>query len=76
MKKYALLSSILFVVATSTFAQIVPRVLDAKNVKRCATMELMEEAIRKDPTLPAKWKVEGEKQYQAYLQRKENRKET
>jgi hypothetical protein len=32
-------------------------------------MELMEEAIRKDPTLVEKWRAEGERQYQAYLQR-------
>ena len=74
MKKYLLLSFVLFMVAASAFAQIVPRVLDAKNVKRCLTMDRMEEAIRKDPALPAKWKKEGEKQYNAYLQRLANRK--
>ena len=33
-------------------------------------MEYMEAAIKKDPSLPQKWKIEGEKRYQAYLQRK------
>ncbi len=37
-------------------------------------MDRMEEAIRKDPALPAKWKKEGEKQYNAYLQRLANSK--
>ena len=32
-------------------------------------MEYMEEAIKKDPTLPQKWRIEGEKQYNAYLER-------
>jgi hypothetical protein len=32
-------------------------------------MEYMEEAIKKDPTLPGKWRIEGEKRYNAYLQR-------
>ena len=33
-------------------------------------MEYMTEAIKKDPSLPEKWRIEGEKQYNAYLQRK------
>jgi hypothetical protein len=32
-------------------------------------MEYMEASIKKDPTLPEKWRIEGEKRYQAYLQR-------
>ena len=32
-------------------------------------MEYMEAAIKKDPTLPEKWRKEGEKRYNAYLQR-------
>jgi hypothetical protein len=42
-----------------------------KNAHRCSTMEIMEEAIRKDPTLPEKWKIEGERQYKLYLQRQQ-----
>jgi len=42
-----------------------------KNFRRCSTMEVMEEQIRKDPTLPEKWKAEGERQYQLYLQRQQ-----
>ena len=34
-------------------------------------MEIMAEAIKKDPTLPEKWKAEGEKQYQQYLKRQQ-----
>ncbi len=33
-------------------------------------MDVMEEQLRKDPTLFSKWQAEGEKQYQLYLQRK------
>ena len=40
-----------------------------KTVQRCSTMEILEEAIRKDPTLPEKWRLEGERQYKLYLQR-------
>src|SRR5215470_9301304 len=40
-----------------------------KTVHRCSTMEVLEEAIRKDPTLPEKWRLEGERQYKLYLQR-------
>lgn len=32
-------------------------------------MEQMEDAIRKDPSLPEKWRAEGERQYQSYLKR-------
>jgi len=32
-------------------------------------MEEMEKAIAKDPTLPEKWRIEGERQYQMYLER-------
>jgi hypothetical protein len=34
-------------------------------------MEFMQEAIKKDPTLPAKWKAEGDRQYKLYLQRQQ-----
>jgi hypothetical protein len=40
-----------------------------KTVQRCSTMEILEEAIQKDPTLPEKWRLEGERQYKLYLQR-------
>jgi hypothetical protein len=42
-----------------------------QNRHRCSTMEMMQEAIRKDPTLPEKWRVEGERQYKLYLGRKQ-----
>ena len=38
---------------------------------RCMTMEFMQEAIKKDPSLPQKWKAEGERQYKLYLQRQQ-----
>ena len=34
-------------------------------------MEIMQEAIRQDPTLPEKWRLEGERQYKLYLQRQQ-----
>jgi hypothetical protein len=34
-------------------------------------MEFMQEAIKKDPTLPQKWKAEGERRYKLYLQRQQ-----
>lgn len=40
-----------------------------KLIHRCSTMEIMEEAIKKDPTLPEKWRIEGERQYKLYLER-------
>jgi Secretion system C-terminal sorting domain/Pregnancy-associated plasma protein-A len=41
----------------------------APTFKRCSTMEVMEEAIRNDPSLPEKMRLEGERQYQLYLDR-------
>src|SRR5262249_48335987 len=38
---------------------------------RCSTMEAMREAIKKDPSLPEKWRIEGERQYNLYLQRQQ-----
>jgi hypothetical protein len=40
-----------------------------EKLPRCLTMEFLQRAIQRDPTLPAKWKAEGERQYQLYLQR-------
>ena len=37
----------------------------------CSQILIMQEAIKKDPTLPQKWKAEGERQYQLYLQRQQ-----
>jgi hypothetical protein len=42
------------------------------NFRRCSTMEELQKAIDKDPSLIEKWRVEGEKQYQAYLQREQS----
>ena len=35
------------------------------------TMEFMQASIKKDPRLPQKWRAEGERQYQLYLQRQQ-----
>jgi type IX secretion system substrate protein/pregnancy-associated plasma protein-A/CARDB protein len=40
-----------------------------KTLQRCSTMETLEKLIQKDPTLPEKWRLEGERQYKLYLQR-------
>ncbi|HEY0433585.1 MAG TPA: M43 family zinc metalloprotease, partial [Chitinophagaceae bacterium] len=41
----------------------------AARPQRCATMEALRAAILRDPGLPAKWKIEGQRRYQQYLQR-------
>ncbi|MEP6950969.1 MAG: choice-of-anchor J domain-containing protein [Ginsengibacter sp.] len=69
MKKSTLLFVVLSFFCLVTSAQSKARSLITKR-QRCLTMEYMEEAIKKDPTLPEKWKIEGEKQYNAYLQRR------
>lgn len=42
---------------------------DHSSAKRCATMEVLEDMLQKDPTLPAKWKAEGERIQQQNLLR-------
>jgi hypothetical protein len=64
-----------FFVFNSLFAQIQPRVLSTKDVRRCLTIEAMREAVKKDPTLPRQWKINGEKLYNAYLKRQSLKKE-
>lgn len=75
MKKISVLFQLLFCLNV-VFAQKPATPLNPKYAYRCLTMERMNEAIQKDPTLPLKWKIEGEKQYQSYLLRKANQKET
>ena len=58
------------------FAQKTLQVLSTKDVHRCLTMEKMEESIKRDPTLPQQWKIQGEKLYKAYLQRQALKKGT
>jgi hypothetical protein len=75
----ALLSFLFTIVITKAYSQELPLKIqrtpqqkgELKNYHRCSTMEVMEEAIRKDPTLPEKWRAEGERQYQLYLQRQQ-----
>src|SRR5258705_863201 len=40
--------------------------------KRCSTMEELQKAIEADPTLPEKWRLEGERQYKLYLERQQS----
>lgn len=69
MKKYLLLT-ILFVAGSfSLTAQQTAEALSAKNTLRCATQISIEEAIRKNPGITELWRKEGEKQFNAYLQR-------
>jgi hypothetical protein len=73
-KLTALKKSILFFVVLSSFCLVASAQSKARSrppkKQRCLTMEYMEAAIKKDPTLPEKWRIEGEKQYNAYLQRR------
>ncbi len=81
MKKRILIPFVLFLlsVITSTVnAQNDPlKILNVQQQKggnrplRCSTMEAMQKAIKKDPTLPEKWKIEGQRRYNLYLQRQQ-----
>ncbi|MFI5186024.1 MAG: choice-of-anchor J domain-containing protein [Chitinophagales bacterium] len=81
MKKLILfpLILLLFSVITSTVSAQdeplktlnIPQKKGSSKIPRCSTMEAMEKAIKKDPTLPEKWRIEGERQYNLYLQRKQ-----
>ena len=74
-----LLASFFIGIVTKGYSQETPLKIQStprqkgqlKNYQRCFTMEAMEEAIKKDPTLPEKWRLEGERQYQLYLQRQQ-----
>lgn len=70
LKKLTLFGCAFWVLQATSFAQIRSVTLNARNAIRCATMERMYEAIKKDPALPQKWRMEGERKYQSYLQRK------
>jgi len=61
----------LLFIANISFAQVNPIPVSSQKLRRCSTMEIMAEAIKKDPKLPEKWKAEGEKQYQQYLKRQQ-----
>jgi len=41
----------------------------AQDINRCGTMEYYNRMIQADPTLPARWKAEGDRKYAEYLQR-------
>ena len=81
MKKRILVPTILFFLYVTTSAvkaqdqplKILnePQQKRASKVPRCSTMEAMQRAIEKDPSLPEKWRIEGERQYNLYLQRQQ-----
>lgn len=65
---------LLILVVLSSFsdiliAQISPGLLPTDNIKRCFTMEAIREAIKKNPGIEERWKKEGEKRFQSFLQR-------
>ena len=66
---------LLFFGNISLFAQKPATALSAKDAARCITMEKMQEAIKRDPTLPQQWAATGEKLYKEYLKRKASKKE-
>ncbi len=53
-------------------AQKQKRLPDPHQSHRCGTMELLNKIIQDDPSIVGKWQEEGQKQYQAYLQRKDD----
>ncbi|HEY2721240.1 MAG TPA: M43 family zinc metalloprotease, partial [Chitinophagaceae bacterium] len=81
MKKRILVPTILFsfcLITAAVKAQDQPlKTLDTPQrkghirIQRCSTMEALQEAIKKDPSLPEKWRIEGERQYNLYLQRQQ-----
>ena len=81
MKKRILIPVILFVfnlISSTVKAQDEPlKILSiqqqkgGRRIPRCSTMEVMEEAIKKDPTLPEKWRIEGERRYNLYVQQQQ-----
>jgi len=79
LKKQVLLPTILvFGIFTTIKAQQPSTIVTGTSQKaskkilpRCSTMEIMQEAIQRDPTLPEKWRIEGERQYKLYLERQQ-----
>ncbi len=80
MKKRILVPVLFFVSLISSVAEAQdqplktldqPQKKGAKKLQRCATMEAMQRAIEKDPGLPDKWRVEGQRRYNLYLQRQQ-----
>ncbi len=67
MKKLLFLSVVFL--SLQTYSQITPLALPAPGVKRCNTMDAMNEAIRKNPGILEEWRKNGEKQYRKFLDR-------
>ncbi|MEP6674650.1 MAG: M43 family zinc metalloprotease [Ferruginibacter sp.] len=76
MKKFTFKAAAIFLmVAAFTInlsAQVKPGATNAKAI-RCATMEALNQMIKDDPTLPAKWKADGDRIYQESLRNLANR---
>lgn len=53
-------------------AQVVQKQQKREVEHRCSTMEALNEAIQKDPTLIDKWSEEGRRQWAAYQQRQQD----
>ena len=53
-------------------AQVKPGAGKTKEI-RCATMEALNQMIKDDPTLPAKWKADGDRLYQESLKNEASR---
>ncbi len=72
LRKELLFSVVLLLIASASFAQLASQTLNARNAIRCATMERMNDAIKKDPSLPGK---NGESKARGNIKRiyKENR---
>ena len=71
LKNFTFRKTVVAVVAclffSTAFAQVKKSANHDHDVKRCSTMEVLEEMIKNDPTLPAKWKAEGERIQQQNL---------
>lgn len=81
MEKRFAVPSISFLLLFSVFSSITraqdeplksltpPQQKGSARQPRCMTMEFMQQSIKKDPTLLQRWKAEGERLYNLYLQK-------
>ncbi|MEP6615903.1 MAG: choice-of-anchor J domain-containing protein [Ginsengibacter sp.] len=68
MKKITSLPLIIVFLSTACFSQD-QKFHGPQPLKKCGTMEVLNQQIKDDPTLPSKWKKEGDLLYSQYLQR-------
>jgi hypothetical protein len=63
-----------FFIITASVSLLAQKKSAKKNpTQRCSTMEYLENQIKADPTLPAKWKAQGELIQQQNAQKKQNK---